>query len=186
MRNFVEWLRNERTEVGPWKQGWSLCICWTTLPAGTATLLWHWNKILKPNFRRVWLIGALYSNVTAAMVSASGSHLTTPRPLASLAIKQQNWSTVFICLRGTLWQWLQSTSNSWHLYQSWLLKRRIKWCCNGKIMWYEQLLFMLAISMYFNLTGLLSFHSINANEEKGLSQSLFFNYQMFWKLYLSE
>ena len=45
---------------------------------------------------------------------------------------------------------------------------------------------MLAISIYFNLTGLLSFHSINGNEEKGLSQSLFFNYQMFWKLYLSE
>lgn len=47
MRNAVEWLGNEKIEVGPWKKGWSLCK-WANLPSGTVSHLWHWNKILKP------------------------------------------------------------------------------------------------------------------------------------------
>ena len=46
-------------------------------------------------------------------------------------------------------------------------------------MWTEQFLSILGISIPFNLIGLWFFHSLNGNEEKGLSQSLFFDYQMF-------
>lgn len=50
----------------------------------------------------------------------------------------------------------------------------------------EEFLFTLTISVHFNLNGLLSFHSKNGNEGKPPLQSLFFDYQMFQKLYLSE